>query len=156
MSSTVNVKTAEYYVTDKEEIIETGSIGSCVAIVIFDPAAHIGGMAHAMLPERHTRSQASVGKTAKFVDESIDLLLEGIRELGGDVKHLNAKIVGGAKMFKHLSGDNKGIGFQNIEAAKKYLKAKHVALTGEDTGGSHGRLAEFNVHAGILKVDSKI
>ena len=34
-----------------EELLVTYSLGSCIAVIIFDPRAYVGGMLHYMLPE---------------------------------------------------------------------------------------------------------
>jgi chemotaxis protein CheD len=45
----IRVKVADYAVA-AEGTIATIGLGSCVAIALYDPAAHVGGLAHVLLP----------------------------------------------------------------------------------------------------------
>ena len=57
-------------------------------------------------------------------------------------------------MFKLLSGDNNGIGFQNTESAKKRLKELGIFLESEDTGGTVGRSAVMDLSNGLVSINS--
>jgi len=52
MKNIITIKTAELAVGHNDDIIKTGSVGSCVVIAIYDKETKIGGLAHSMLPER--------------------------------------------------------------------------------------------------------
>lgn len=143
----------ELAVGDKNTRIKTGGIGSCVAITLYDDQNHVGGMAHAMLPKG---TSSSIETKAKYVGDSIDNLITEIEKIGGKKENLKAKIVGGSKMFKLLSGDNFGIGYQNTQEAKEHLKALGIFLESEDVGGTIGRSAELNLENGLLQVYSSM
>ena len=107
MSEEIHIKTAELVVSHNDNILKSGSIGSCIVITLYDTKKRIGGMAHAMLPHRKNKMKNYEVKPteAKYVDEAVDNLMKGIKDMGGDITALEAKIIGGATMFKKLSGD---------------------------------------------------
>ena len=156
----ITIKMTEIAVGHNNLVIKTGSLGSCVAIILYDKENKIGGMAHAMLPswKEHNRDGAvdtdiSVGK---FVDTAIDNMIREIKKEGGEKQNLRAKLVGGSKMFKILSGDDHGVGFRNVESAENHLKMLNIPIDGEDTGGTIGRSAEFDLATGLVSVNTKM
>ena len=154
MPQEITIKTAEMAVGRSGEQIQTNGIGSCVAIIITDKEAGVGGMAHAMLPKR--RGEEDQALSPKYADEAVDLLAKEITKLGGNKIRLHAKLVGGAKMFKILSGDNHGIGWQNVEAAKEKLNELRIPLDSEDTGGTVGKIAALDTSSGLVDVSTKM
>ena len=160
MQKEIVIKTGELAIGEKGAIIKTGSIGSCVVVAIFDKVAMVGGLAHAMLPNRKDGEVVArdmvdfnVGNTsAKYADEAVDNLLYGLKKIGAKIENMDAKLVGGASMFKRLTGDKHGIGFQNVESARSVLKKYNVNIDNEDTGGSSGKAVIFNLQTGLVEV----
>lgn len=166
MAEINTINTGEMAVGHNDMHIKTGSIGSCVVITLYDDEAGVGGMAHAMLPTRRKVSPDAALETekdiieseaaAKYVDEAIDRLVASIEKKGGKKERLKAKLIGGARMFKVLSGDKHGIGYQNVEAAKAKLEVLEIVIESEDTGGTIGRIAEMNLANGLVEVSTKM
>ena len=63
---------------------------------------------------------------------------------GVNIKDMDAKIFGGAKMFD-VKNESEAIGERNIKKAKECLASKGILITGEDTGSNYGRTIEFSV-----------
>jgi len=166
MFQIININMGEMAVGRNGIHIKTGGIGSCIVVVLYDNVAKVGGMAHAMLPKRKKKpANAAVNgwnlvntdeTAAKYADESVDVLIREIGKIGGRKERLKAKLVGGAKMFKVLSGDDYGIGYQNIEAAKKRLQEVGIPVESEETGGTVGRIAELDLENGLVDVSTKM
>lgn len=157
MNKEVEIKMAEMVVGKGDLVITTSSIGSCIAVVIMDKPNQIGGMAHAMLPhEKKESSDPDAGSKAKYVDTAIEHMVQELVELGADRKNLNARLVGGARMFSGLGLDNQHIGASNIEAAHQKLQELGIPIKSEDTGGTIGRLAKVSLSSGVLDVQSKM
>jgi chemotaxis protein CheD len=163
MSDQISIKTAELFVSQGDVIIETGSIGSCIVIALYDEENKVGGMAHAMLPSRkgpkpetEELSNETGNTSARYADEAIENLLILIRQEGGKKENLTAKLIGGASMFKKLSGDNLGMGHQNTEAARAKLMFHGIRIEKEDVGGSSGKMVEFNLANGVVEVNTKL
>lgn len=166
MSKEIDINMAEMAVATGDAVIRTGSIGSCIVIAVYDEEAKVGGMAHAILPSKEEKSADvieearaninSVEAVAKYADSSVDRLVSEVEKLGGKKERLKAKLVGGARMFKLLSGDKFGIGYRNIEAAKKRLSELNIPVISEETAGTVGRMAEFSLINGLMNVITKM
>ena len=144
------VKVADHAVARGDAVISTIGLGSCVAIVLYDAAHRIGGLAHILLPsESMSRETAN---RAKFPASAVPLLVEKMYELGSRGA-LVAKIVGGASMFGALlPAGGVNMGERNAEAARRALAAAGIPLVADDTGGDFGRSVYFNVADGRVRV----
>ena len=60
MTEEILVRVADLRVGPPDSILITLGLGSCVAILLHDPLARVGGMAHVLLPSRSlSRSEES-------------------------------------------------------------------------------------------------
>lgn len=125
-------------------------LGSCLGIALYEHRARIGGLAHAMLPRfelgRNKRNPA------RYVDTSIYIMLDEIIEKGGRKHNIQAKIVGGAKMFANMGLETMDIGQRNIEAARKTLKKERISIKAMDVGGNKGRTMSFDLKTGVIEI----
>jgi len=126
------------------------SVGSCVAICLYDPVHRCGGLAHVMLP--HSARGQEEPLPSKFADTAVPTLADGIRKISGTQSRLTAKIAGGANMFANTCSGNLNIGAKNVQATKNALVEHKIRLVGEDVGGIHGRRITFNVALGSTTV----
>jgi len=150
---------SEMLVGRGELIIKTNSIGSCLVIVIYDKEKKIGGMVHAMLPQKPTEPTQSGfhdASRARYVDTAIHTMVEEVLKLGAERTKLQARIIGGAKMFNALGLKNNSVGSDNIEAAHKLLTELVIPIKSQDTGGTIGRIASFNLASGIIEVSTRM
>ena len=146
------VKVADHAVAQGAAVIATIGLGSCVAIILWDAAARVGGLAHILLPSEAMSRDTS--NRAKFPSSAVPLLQERMYALGSRGP-LRARIVGGASMFGQLlpsGGIN--MGERNIEATRQALAENGVTLTAEDVGGDYGRSVYFHVADGRVLVKS--
>jgi chemotaxis protein CheD len=148
----LRVKVADYAVASGDAVISTIGLGSCVAIVLHDPVARVGGLAHVLLPSE--AMSRDTGNRAKFPGSAVPLLVERMRDHGARGT-LVAKIVGGASMFGQLlpsGGIN--MGERNVDATRRALAAAGIALAAEDVGGDYGRSVFLYVATGRVHVKS--
>ncbi|HVO77725.1 MAG TPA: chemotaxis protein CheD [Methanomassiliicoccales archaeon] len=125
-------------------------LGSCMGIVIYDPAKRIAGMAHAMLP-RYEEGRDK-GNLSKYVDTAVYLLVDELKEMGSARYDLRAKAAGGAHMFAFGCADSLNIGLRNAEVCRETLEKERIKLVSEDVGGSRGRTVTFDPATGLMKV----
>lgn len=156
MSNEVIVKIADLRVDREPAIITTHGLGSCLAIMLYDPEARIGGLAHIMLPSPEmSRLKVQPGKCPQTAIEQMLLQME---ELGCRRDRIRAKLVGGAAMFAGLLLNRKeggaNIGQRNAQEAKRALNSLNIPITAEDTGGDYGRSVEFILSTGTVLVRS--
>lgn len=126
----------------------TVGLGSCVGVVLHDPAAKVGALAHIMLPNSEN---SLVKNKAKFADTAVPLAVEKMEKLGAQKSRIVAKIAGGARMFSFASGQT-FIGDRNVAAVEETLKKNGVPILACDVGGSIGRTLEFDVSSGKVLV----
>ncbi|MDE7060830.1 MAG: chemotaxis protein CheD [Lachnospiraceae bacterium] len=153
MATMIKVGMADLNVCLPPDSITTLGLGSCVGIVLYDPAKKISGMAHVMLPDSaRIRNNENV---AKFADTGIQELLNRVLKLGASRTALVAKIAGGAQMFA-FNSDNEmlKVGLRNVEAVKRKLASLRIPVVAEDTGLNYGRTIEFYPENGKLLVKS--
>ena len=126
------------------------SVGSCVAICLYDSIHRCGGLAHIMLPHSSGGSQEPL--PSKFADTAVPALAKAVRQISGTETRLSAKIAGGANMFANTGASNLDVGAKNVHAVKATLTQHKIRLVGEDVGGCHGRKISFNVASGVTLV----
>jgi chemotaxis protein CheD len=148
----VRVKVADYAVA-ADGLITTIGLGSCVAIVLHDPVARVGGLAHVLLPDETMSRDRS--NPAKFPATAVPLVIEQMQKLGASPGRIRARIAGGASMFGNFTGGTGiNIGERNVAAVRQVLGARRIEIVAEDTGSDHGRSVYFNVADGRVEVRS--
>ncbi len=151
MAERFDVRVSQLKVARNPAILASRALGSCVAIVLYDAVAKVGGLAHIMLPDSRQGS-ARTGE-ARFANTAVKAMLRRLARLGAARRRITAKIVGGANMFPSLSPSGQvNVGERNVAAVKRELEVSGIRLVAEDTGDSYGRSVEFFTATGIVKV----
>lgn len=149
MSEIITVGVAQIRNSTSPAVLRT-ILGSCVGICIYDKTKKIGGMAHILLPNNQKGNTASL---EKYADTAIPLLVKKLMQEGAKKEFMSAKIAGGASMFKFGSNIALGqIGDRNIEQTKIELQKLGITILVEDVGGNAGRVLDFFLEDGRLKV----
>jgi chemotaxis protein CheD len=146
----INVGIADYGVSSSPDILRT-ILGSCVGICIYDSKLKIGGMCHIMLPS--IKEQGASLK--KYADTAIPMMVNEMKEQGADAGRMQAKIIGGARMFNVSENSMMGeIGNNNVVKVKEVLDGLAIGIVSEDTGGNYGRTIDFYLDSGMIKIRS--
>jgi chemotaxis protein CheD len=147
------VKVADWAAERGAGVLVTLGLGSCVAIMLHDPGARAGAMAHVLLPSRSLSRDAS--NQAKFPETAVPFLIERLCVLGAEPRHLVAKLAGGASMFAQLmTPGSLQMGERNIAAARSVLRAAGIPIVAEAVGGGSGRSVRFYVADGRVEIRS--
>lgn len=135
-----------------DEILITYSLGSCIAVTIYDPTVRVGGMLHYMLPESQLDSQKARLLPAMFADTGIPLLFKSSYRLGASKSNLIVKVVGGAQILDENGLFN--IGKRNYLALRKIFSRNRVAIAAEHVGGNVNRTVSLEMATGrvMLKI----
>jgi len=145
----VRVAMAEMKIESKPIELVT-SVGSCVAICLYDSTNRCGGLAHIMLPNSAIAPQDSL--PCKFADTAVPALAKAVQKNSGKEACLSAKIAGGANIFSNLNNNGPTIGMKNVDAVKAAVSANKIRLVAEDVGGAYGRRVAFNIGTGIATI----
>ena len=145
------VKMADWAVEQEDALLVILGLGSCVGVAFYDELTKIGGLAHVMLPESKGKNKIK----SKYADTAIPFLLDKMIEKGARRQRLQAKLVGGAGMFKTEAGQSvMQIGQKNIEAVKRVLKEERIKVVGSDLAKDYGRSMYFNLIDGKIRVSA--
>lgn len=148
----VKVGMAQYKVAPAPAKMMTLALGSCVGIVLYDPIARVGALAHVMHPRRE-RVKNNINR-AKFADSVVELMLGRMLRKGAVKSRIQAKLFGGATMFASVRG-SRGviqIGQENVSVAREELSRRRIPIVADATGGERGRTILFDVTDGTVRV----
>jgi chemotaxis protein CheD len=134
------------------DVIITYALGSCIAVVIYDPVTRVGGMLHFMLPDSTLDKVKAETTPAMFADTGIPLLFKSCYQLGAEKKRLIVKIAGGASILN--DADYFRIGQKNITAMRKLFWKNNVMIKAEDTGKNCNRTVKLQLADGRCFVRS--
>lgn len=133
-----------------QDMIITYALGSCIAVVAYDPRVRVGGMLHFMLAESSIDKQKAMQNPAMFADTGIPLLFKTCYKMGAEKKRMIVKIAGGASILD--DSDFFRIGQKNITAVRKMFWKNNVLITSEDTGKNFNRTVELHMSDGKVIV----
>jgi chemotaxis protein CheD len=147
----VLVRVADLRTGVADDVLITVGLGSCVAILLHDAEARVGGLAHVLLPSPSlTRLDSN---PAKFPQSAVPRLLELMASEGAKRERITGRLAGGASMFSSLAPPGTiQMGERNLVAARQALSAHGVPLVGEAVGGEFGRTVRFRVGDGRVEV----
>jgi chemotaxis protein CheD len=147
----VVVRVADLRAGVAHDTLMTVGLGSCVAIVLYDAQARVGGMAHILLPSPALSRNDS--NPAKFPQSAVPRLIELMADRGARVQRITARLAGGASMFSALAPPGTiQMGERNLVAARQVLSSYGVPLVGEAVGGDFGRTVRLRVSDGRVEV----
>lgn len=130
------------------------ALGSCVAVILHDPLAKVGGLAHVLLPSTSV-GRPRVDAPGRHMPTAVARLQEEVINLGAVQRRLTARLVGGASMFATLQpAGSIQMGERNVHAARSVLHQLGIRLVGEAVGGDFGRTVDFDVATGRVVITS--
>lgn len=131
---------------DPDNVLVTYALGSCIAVMIHDPVASVGGLLHFMLPESGLDRDKAQRNPFMFADTGIPLLFHTAYELGAQKRRLVVAAAGGAQMMDQRGVFN--IGKRNCLAMRKILWKAGMMVHAEDLGGLASRTVLLEVASG--------
>jgi chemotaxis protein CheD len=128
--------------------VSTYALGSCVALVGYEPRLKIGGIIHIMLPTRRLDNSASPSSPARFVDSGIPMFFQAMRKMGATPKNLSLALFGGANTQK--VEDHFKIGQRNAELSMRMLQKFQLDVAHSDLGGAENRTIHLTLKSGEI------
>lgn len=138
---------------DKQSVIITHALGSCVAVSLWDPEAGVAGLIHVLLPDSKINPTRAAAQPAAFADTGIPLLFRSAYEMGVQKKRCQVRLVGGADVTS-IGACGESVGKRNILAARSLLWKNGVMVQKEAVGGSEARTVSLHVSDGAVQVSS--
>lgn len=128
-------------------------LGSCVAITLWHPFLHLGGMCHYMMgpctgPDCERRGRPG----SCYANKAMDELHARIRDFGCNPREFEAKLFGGGNMFPAVGSRGCGkiirIQDQNIEAGLGLVTSMGHRVVAQHLGGQGHRHLLFDIQTG--------
>ena len=137
---------------DRGVVLITHGLGSCIAIIAFDPKRKVGGMLHFQLPTSSLSPDRAAESPGTFADTGIPLLFERMYALGSRKADIVVKAAGGGNF--HNDNGTFDIGKRNHTMMRKIFWKAQVLVAAEDVGGSKSRTARLYVDTGQVTIQS--
>ena len=116
-------------------------LGSCIALVIYDPVIKVGCMLHVLLPKA---PEDLLFKDTRYANNGFNRMLNYLKFAGAKKDNLLAKMVGGTCSIK-AHGPFCDIGKRNESSCKNLLRNNGIKLVSEDCGGIKSRSVFFSI-----------
>jgi chemotaxis protein CheD len=131
---------------DPTAVLATYSLGSCIGVCIYDPAAKVGGLLHYMLPESELDRKKSEKNPFMFGDTGIPLLFKTSYRYGAKKHRLKVFVFGGAQILDQNGLFN--IGKRNILVLRKLFWKNNIMIDREEVGGMVSRTLKLDIATG--------
>lgn len=131
------------YVSGGQAVVRT-TLGSCIAVCLFDPKVCVGGMNHFMLPDT---AQEEVAEPGRYGVHAMELLVGAMQRAGASRQRLVAKVFGGG----HVIGTDQrqdSVPQRNIAFVQQFLMDERLHVAALDVGGMLPRTVKFETWTG--------
>lgn len=128
----------------------TYSLGSCLGITLYDPACHVGGLLHVMLPSSEIDPVKGERSPCMFVDTGLPRLFAAVQSLGAAPARLVIKVAGGSQFLDPQGIFN--IGERNQIAVRQALGRAGYTIHGWDVGGLASRTLRLDMSNGEVSI----
>ena len=143
----INVIQGDFHVSDRQQIVLSTVLGSCIAICLYDPAIRTGGMNHFLLAEPGGKDAPDPLKQRLYGAFAMEQLINEMLKRGASRSTMKAHIYGGSNINPSMAH----IGTSNANFAREFLRQDGVPVSFEDTGGSAARRLDLKPATGQVR-----
>jgi chemotaxis protein CheD len=136
--------------SDPRDVLVTRGLGSCIAVLLYDPVVRVAGLLHYMLPESNLDADQAIKRPCMYADTGIPLLLRRSYRLGARKSRAIFMAAGGARMLDESRTFN--VGERNYEALRTMVHRSGIVLHKEDIGGTASRTIQIDVAHGKVQL----
>ncbi len=149
-----NIPAGEF-VVDVQGNRQIGAIlGTCVAIILIDRHAKVGGLYHAILPEPPSNSPLH-SEDATYASHGMPNFIEAMHKAGARTEHMEAVIAGGALLGAIVRNEPiLDFGGKTVEVVKRTLAGSGIRIAHAETGGYFGYHACLNLDSFESSIES--
>lgn len=138
----------------RDDVIITHALGSCLGIAAYDPVAWVGGLLHVMLPLSTIDPVKAERNPLMFVDTGFPQLILQCLGAGAQKQRLEITVAGGANSSDREENDLFKIGKRNFLILRKLLWKEGFLLKSYDVGGSISRTMLLEIGTGKVMIRS--
>lgn len=125
-------------------------LGSCVALTLWHPERHIGGMCHYLLPSRTRRADEPLD--GRYGDEAVQALVAAITRARASTRDFICHLYGGADTLPEGGPVRLNIGERNIEQGWNLIDQHGFQLDGVDVGDDVPRHVDLDLRTGLVGI----
>jgi chemotaxis protein CheD len=140
-----HLKQGQCLITDGPARVVT-LLGSCLSIVIYDPALSLAGISHCSLPSR--RADGKGDNPFDYVDSCMEFMWSEFKRRGSSAARARVQLFGGARMLADSRRESISVGAKNVARALDLIERLGLRLEREETGGTQGRKLSFSTETG--------
>ncbi len=128
-------------------------LGSCIAITLWHPQLHIGGMCHFTLPKCVSSRPANAPLDGRYAEDVMKMFKLEVGKHRTDITEYEAKIFGGGNMIREEGANVEDtVGTRNAAAAMQLLMQEGVNILVAAVGEFGHRRLVFDVKTGEVWV----
>jgi len=136
--------------SDPHLVLVAASLGTGLAVAIYDPLLKVGGLLHAMLPDSSLDPARATAKPGLFLDTGLHTLLKSAFQLRANPSRLEVYVAGGAQLIG--ASHPFDLGLQNYEALVPLLKKYDLKIAARDVGGHESRTLFLVLQTGEVRI----
>lgn len=130
---------------DKNTILNSSAIGSCVVIAAYDANEKVGALAHIMLPGKAPEKK-ELQKT-RYAANAMEELIRRMNLLGIKEKNIAVCLVGSANV---LEKKDDTIALDNVTSVIDILKKENIKVKAKSVGGTERRSISLDIDNGSI------
>ncbi len=137
--------TGEVKSGDKNTILKSGAIGSCIVVTSYDKKSKAGVMAHIMLPGESPENKAT--PKTRYAKNAVIKLLELMKLNNSNMDDIKVCLAGGANVLQRKDD----IIWQNIiDSVEQIIRENGITVLAKSLGGVLRRSVSLDVETGLL------
>lgn len=144
--SIVDVQTGEVKTGDRNTILKSNGIGSCVVVAAIDSANGIGALAHIMLPGKAPPTCPS-GNRTRYAEDGIDEMLKQMLKQGSNMDSIQVCLIGAGNVLKR---EDDSICRDNIKSVTSILEKRDISIKVMSLGGYSRRCTSIDIANGWI------
>ena len=146
MKKIVDVQIGQVKTAKGKVILQSKAIGSCIAIIAYDPRKNVGSLAHVMLPGSAPADKKASEKT-KYAANAIATIVSKVSRLGPRKDDLEVALVGGGNVLNRADDT---ICKDNIESTLRLLSKEGLKVRAQAVGGTNRKSVRLDFECGIF------
>jgi chemotaxis protein CheD len=150
LAKQIFLKPGDFYFSSSGEHITT-ILGSCIAITLWHPVLHIGGMCHFVMPAASVLN-LNYSKPSElngyYAEDAMLLFKNAVESRGTSLISYEAKVFGGGHSQSAAHSVAESVGHKNTIAAKVLLKRHGITIKATHLGENKYRRLIFNTTTG--------
>ena len=147
----VHLMPGEWYF-GQHTIVKT-LLGSCVAMTLWHPQLHVGGMCHYLLPSRKRTAHEAL--SGRYGNEAVELLIQSLRRCGTQPRDYVVQFFGGADLLHDPASVQSTafkVGALNVDQAWTQARRFGFKVCHAELGENMARRISIDLQSGEVTV----